>query len=87
MSKKRIFAFLLAASLSAGALVSCGGGGESSTASTESSGSTTTAESGSEAASSGSSDETYQITMCYPGPADQTDYQAVMDAINELTME
>ena len=87
MSKKRIFAFLLAASLSAGALVSCGGGGESSTASTESSGSTTTAESGSEAASSGSSDETYQITMCYPGPADQTDYQKVMDAINELTME
>ena len=87
MSKKRIFAFLLAASLSAGALVSCGGGGESSTASTESSGSTTTAESGSEAASSGSSDETYQITMCYPGPADQPDYQAVMDAINELTME
>ena len=25
--------------------------------------------------------------MCYPGPADQTDYQKVMDAINELTME
>ncbi len=90
MSKKRIFAFLLAASLSAGALVSCGGGGESSTASTDASGSTSTSESGSETASageSGSSDETYQITMCYPGPADQTDYQKVMDAINELTME
>ena len=68
MSKKRIFAFLLAASLSAGALVSCGGGGESSTASTESSGSSSTSESGSsESAStgeSGSSDEVYQITMC-----------------------
>ena len=94
MNKKRIFAFLLAASLSAGALVSCGGGETSAPAadsgSTPASETASTGGDSAEASDSGetaSSDGVYQITMCYPGPADQPDYQAVMDAINELTME
>lgn len=93
MNKKRIFAFLLAASLSAGALVSCGGGGNSSTASTESSGSSSTSETGTdssdtaEASTSAESGDAYTITMCYPAGSDQPDYQEVMDAIDALTME
>ena len=85
MMKKRLFAAILAASLSAAALASCGGSGSSSSTNNPnasgSGSSTASTESG-----TSDSEEPYTITMAYIGASDQPDYQEVMDAINELTM-
>ena len=83
--KKRLFASILIAALTAASFASCGGSGNSGSTS---SGSESQTSGSSAAAESGSSDEApYAITMAYLGGSEQTDYQEVMDAINELTMK
>ena len=83
--KKRLFASILIAALTAASFASCGGSGNSDNTS---SGSESQTSGSSAAAESGSSDEApYAITMAYLGGSEQTDYQEVMDAINELTMK
>lgn len=85
--KKRVLAALLAASLTAISFASCGGSGSgNNSSSADNTGST--ASTGSSTASTDSSDEEpYHIVMTYLGGSEQADYQEVMDAINELTME
>ncbi len=83
--KKRLFASILIAALTAASFASCGGSGNSSSTS---SGSESQTSGSSAAAESDSSDEApYAITMAYLGGSEQPDYQEVMDAINELTMK
>ncbi len=83
--KKRIFAAVLAASLSAAAFASCGGSNTSNNGTIESTSSSDSKDGNT--AGSFDSEEPYTITMAYIGGSEQPDYSEVMQAIDDLTMK